>query len=117
MVEAESSVVEGAVPTAAVFVGAVADMARLGRETLTPESLITIAGRIDQIRIREGRKVRFSLSCSQRLVVGHEIGRLRSNDRMAGSLLASGGRGSSLLVGGGEIDRVNRRVNETRQSE
>jgi hypothetical protein len=55
MVEAESSVVEGAAPAAA-FVGTVADMARLGRETLTPESLITIAGRIDQIRIREGQK-------------------------------------------------------------
>lgn len=42
-------------PTAA-FVGAVADMARLGCETLTPESLITIAGRLVQIRIREGQK-------------------------------------------------------------
>ena len=41
---------------AAAFVGAVADMARLGCETLTPESLITKAGRRVQISIREGQK-------------------------------------------------------------
>lgn len=51
--------VEGAaVPAAAVVVGAGAVMARLGRETLMPESFITMAGRIVQIRIREGRRTK-----------------------------------------------------------
>lgn len=74
-------------PAAAVFVGAVADMAGLGRETLTPESFITMAGRFVQIRIRERRGLDFSARRARKqkkttqdcFVVGQKIGRLRSS--------------------------------------
>lgn len=48
----ESSVVEGAVPAAAADGAAELDMVRVGRETLTPESLITMASRRVQGRGR-----------------------------------------------------------------
>lgn len=106
IVDAVSSVVEGAaVPAAAVVVGAGAVMARLGRETLMPESFITMAGRIVQIRIREGRRTKIlDLSCSQKQKVfrrGAQGWARVECDRMdGGEVSVGGGRGSSLFGGG-----------------
>jgi hypothetical protein len=105
-------VVEGAVPAAAVFVGAVADMVGLGRETLTPESFITMAGRFVQIRIRERRGLDFS---ARRARKKNHTGPVRRGagdwateklDMMAGSF--GGRRARFVTFGGGrgrEVDR------------
>lgn len=86
------------VPVAAVVVGAGAVMARLGRETLMPESFITMAGRIGQIRIREGRKTKIlDLSYSQKQKVfrrGAQGWARIECDRMDGG---------EVLVGGGLV--------------
>lgn len=59
----ESSVVEGAVPAAAADAAAELDMVRVGRETLTPESLITMASRRVQVENEASRLKRALLCC------------------------------------------------------
>lgn len=94
-------------PAAAVDGAVELDMVRVGRETLTPESLITMASRRVQGRGRGGESEKRSAAQlfggqAGGLVVGREIERPRSAIGWRGGL-AGGGRGSIVLAGEGEI--------------